>query len=93
MPGMASPEELNRLWNAPPEEADILFLQLMIPHHRVAIPMARAVLERTDRPEVERLATAIAASQKGEINIMQEMLKSLGEEPVEGSPSHTHEHH
>jgi uncharacterized protein (DUF305 family) len=70
-----------------------MFLRLMIPHHKAALPMARAVLERTDRPEVRRLATAIASSQKGEIKIMQEMLKSRGERPEQGSPSHTHEHH
>jgi uncharacterized protein (DUF305 family) len=93
MPGMASPEEINRLRGAPPEEADKMFLRLMIPHHQAALPMARAVLDRTDRPEVERLATAIAASQKGEIKIMREMLRSRGEKPEQGSPSHTHEHH
>jgi uncharacterized protein (DUF305 family) len=93
MPGMASPEEINRLRGAPPEEADKMFLRLMIPHHKAALPMARAVLERTDRTEVERLATAIAASQKGEIKIMREMLMSRGEKPEQGSPSHTHEHH
>src|ERR687896_697200 len=87
MPGMASPEEINRLRDAPPEEADRMFLRLMIPHHKAALPMARAVLERTDRPEVRSLATAIASSQKGEIKIMQEMLKSRGEWPEQGSPS------
>ena len=93
MPGMASPEEINHLRDAPPDEADKMFLRLMIPHHKAALPMARSVLERTDRPEVRRLATAIASSQKGEIKIMQEMLKSRGEKPEQGSPSHTHEHH
>src|ERR687898_303092 len=93
MPGMASPEEINRLRGAPPEEADKMFLRLMIPHHQAALPMARAILDRTDRPEVKRLATAIAASQKGEIKIMREMLKSRGEKPGVGSPSHTREHH
>ena len=58
MPGMATPEEIDRLSEAAPEEADVLFLRLMIPHHRAAIPMAEAVLEKTDRPEVEQLAQA-----------------------------------
>src|SRR5215213_5552344 len=49
MPGMASPEEINRLRGAPPEGADKMFLRLMIPHHQAALPMARAVLDRTDR--------------------------------------------
>jgi uncharacterized protein (DUF305 family) len=92
MPGMASPEEINRLRDAPPDEADEMFLRLMIRHHKAALPMARAVLERTDRPEVRRLATAIVSSQKGEIRIMQEMLKSRGGKPEQGSPSHTREH-
>ena len=95
MPGMASPREINRLRNASPGEADKLFLQLMIPHHQAAVPMAEAILERSDRPVVERLAGAIVASQKGEIEIMREMLESRGEEPSEGSGSHSHagEHH
>lgn len=82
MPGMASPEELNDLQQASPEEADTLFLQLMISHHEAALPMAEAVLEETDRPEVERLAGAIAASQRGEIEMMKGLLNQRGV-PVE----------
>src|SRR3712207_4100223 len=52
MPGMASPEEIERLQNAPPEEADKLFFRLMIPHHQAAVPMAEAAMEQSDRPEV-----------------------------------------
>jgi uncharacterized protein (DUF305 family) len=83
MPGMASQEEVNRLRDLPPEEADRLFLQLMIPHHKAAIPMANAVLERTSNPAVERLANAIVASQETEISIMQEMLRDMGPNPPE----------
>jgi len=83
MPGMASPEELDELQKASPQEAEVLFLQLMIPHHEAALPMAEAVLEETDREEVERLATAIAASQEAEIHTMQELLQRRGV-PVEG---------
>ncbi|BBL81093.1 DUF305 domain-containing protein [Rubrobacter xylanophilus] len=91
MPGMATPEEINRLRSAPPEEADRLFLRLMIEHHRGAIPMARAALERTDRPEVERLAEAILRSQRGEIQIMQEMLEERGgAEPADRGAGHHH---
>src|SRR5918999_4944001 len=56
MPGMASPEEIERLRNASPEEADELFLQLMIRHHRAAVPMAGAVVGGTDLPEGGNLA-------------------------------------
>ena len=93
MPGMASPEELNDLQRASPEEADVLFLQLMIPHHEAAIPMSEAVLEETDRPEVERLAGAIAASQQGEIEMMKGLLNQRGvavEEESAGPDEHSH---
>ncbi len=78
MPGMASPQELDELQRATSEEADVLFLQLMIPHHEAATPMAEAVLEETDRPEVERLAGAIIASQQSEIQLMQGLLNQRG---------------
>lgn len=81
MPGMATREEINALRDMPPEEMDRQFLRLMIPHHRGAIPMARAVLDRTDRPEVERLASSIVASQSAEIKAMQDMLRRMGEKP------------
>jgi uncharacterized protein (DUF305 family) len=88
MPGMATPEEVNRLRNAPPEEADAMFLRLMIPHHQAAVPMAEAILKETDRPEVERLASAIVASQRTEIATMRDMLKDMGEEaPAEELPN------
>jgi uncharacterized protein (DUF305 family) len=82
MPGMATPEELNRLMEAPPKEADTLFLLLMIPHHKGAIPMIEAVLERTDRPEVRRLAEYMAASQRQEIALMRSMLRQEDMAPV-----------
>jgi len=73
MPGMATPQEIDRLKEAPPEEADEQFLWLMIRHHRAAIPMAEVILDRTDRPEVRQLAQAIAASQRQEIRTMKAM--------------------
>ena len=82
MPGMATPEELNRLMEASPEEADTLFLLLMIPHHKGAIPMIEAVLDRTDRPEVRRLAEYMAASQRQEIELMRGMLRQEEMAPV-----------
>jgi uncharacterized protein (DUF305 family) len=78
MPGMASPEEINDLQQASPEEAEVLFLQLMIPHHEAAVPMAEAVLEKTDRKEVERLAGSIVASQQAEIELMRGLLQRRG---------------
>ena len=94
MPGMASPEEIERLQKASSEEADKMFFRLMIPHHQAAVPMAEAVIEETDRPEVENLAGAIAASQEGESEVMRDMLEERGAEAPSGShgDGHTHSH-
>ena len=89
MPGMASPEEVRRLGELPPKEADKHFLRLLIPHHRAALGMTEAVIGETDRPEVEELAGAIAASQKAEISTMEEMLRKRGgEAPAGGDGMH-----
>lgn len=93
MPGMASPEGIERLQQASPEEADRLYLQLMIPHHRAAVPMSEAALEGSDEPVVEDLADAVIATQKGEIRLMQDLLEARGAEAPSGSHSHgSHSH-
>jgi uncharacterized protein (DUF305 family) len=77
MPGMATPDEIDRLYTLPPDRADILFLRLMIAHHETAIPMAQAVLKRTDEPEVRQLATSIIGSQRAEIENMKAMVEKM----------------
>jgi uncharacterized protein (DUF305 family) len=92
MPGMATPDEIDRLYTLPTDRADVLFLRLMIAHHEAAIPMAQAVLKRTDEPEVRQLATSIIESQRAEIENMKAMVdKMVGDsaevdlEPAQGS--------
>jgi uncharacterized protein (DUF305 family) len=84
MPGMATPQEVDRLDELPPDEADEMFLRLMISHHGAAIPMAKAVLGEAPSPAVEQLAQAIVASQRAEIEVMQGMLRDMGAPPAEG---------
>ncbi len=79
MPGMASPEDVAKLRELPSEEADVRLLELMIPHHRAALGMTEAILRETDHPAVEELAGAIAASQRAEIAVMEEMLRERGQ--------------
>ena len=93
MPGMATPEEIEVLREAPPEEAEKRFLRLMIPHHQAAVPMAEAVLKETDRPEVRQLAGAIVASQKAEIEVMRDLLAERGAKPEGESQPHGGHHH
>jgi uncharacterized protein (DUF305 family) len=92
MPGMATPDEITRLSQLPPDRADVLFLRLMIAHHAAAIPMAQAILKRTDEPEVRELARSIIGSQTAEIANMKDMVeKKVGDsaqvdlEPANGS--------
>jgi uncharacterized protein (DUF305 family) len=76
MPGMASPEEIDRLSKVPPGVADVLFLRLMIPHHQAAIPMSEAILKRTDVPYIRQLAQSIIASQRAEIQNMKAIIEA-----------------
>jgi len=92
MPGMATPEEIEALQKAPPQEAERRFLRLMIPHHQAAVPMAEAALEETDRPEVRQLAEAIVTSQKAEIEVMKDLLEERGAKPEGGSQPHGGHH-
>lgn len=82
MPGMATPEQLNQLRALTDVEADGLFLQLMILHHRYGVIMGQAVLELTQRPEVQALAQSIVNAQTIEIATMQDLLQRKGFPPV-----------
>jgi uncharacterized protein (DUF305 family) len=78
MPGMATEAQLKQLQEATGADAERLFLQLMIAHHDGGIEMADAVLRSTVRPEVRQLASAIATSQRAEVEQMTQMLDALG---------------
>ena len=93
MPGMASAEELNELRNAEGEEAEEIFLRLMIPHHQAAVPMSEAVIERSDNEAVTSLAQSIADAQKSEIEVMRDMREERGFEPLGQNGGHDHEGH
>lgn len=77
MPGMATGAQLKQLKDATGRDAARLFLQLMIAHHDGGIEMADAVLASTLRPEVRQLASAIATSQRAEVEQMTDMLHAL----------------
>ena len=74
MPGMATDEQLAELEAASGVEAERLFLELMLEHHRGGVEMAEAVVPLTNREEVQRLAQTIVTGQSGEIEYMQDLL-------------------
>lgn len=51
---------------------DLRFIDAMIPHHQGALEMAEALLQKSTRPELKQLATAIIKAQKQEINEMKQ---------------------
>jgi len=87
MPGMATQAQLNELRDLQGVEADGLFLQLMIAHHRGGVLMGEAALERTKSPEVRTLALAIVNAQTSEIAAMQDLLVRKGFPPVTDEPT------
>ncbi|GAB99197.1 hypothetical protein GONAM_07_01180 [Gordonia namibiensis NBRC 108229] len=83
MPGMASTDELGRLATLSGDEAEKLFLQLMIRHHRGGLEMAQAAYN-DDRsgPATKQLALNMLGDQGNEIGQMSMLLKERGAEPL-----------
>jgi uncharacterized protein (DUF305 family) len=54
-------------------QMDIMFAQMMIPHHQGAIEMT-SMIEGSDNQEVRLLAESIVRSQTEQIELMQELL-------------------
>jgi uncharacterized protein (DUF305 family) len=64
-------------------DADVVFAQQMIPHHRQAVGMSDVVLAKQGvDPRVTDLATAIKAAQGPEITQMQDWLGQWGNPPM-----------
>jgi uncharacterized protein (DUF305 family) len=58
--------------------ADVRFVQLMIPHHRQALEMAKLATSRAADPKVEELAAKIETEQEPEIQTMTAWLTAWG---------------
>lgn len=59
-------------------QADVMFAQMMIPHHRQAVEMAELAATRAADPEVKDLAAKIKAAQDPEIVLMRGWLAQWG---------------
>lgn len=82
MPGMASREQLQALRAASGKKAEVLYLQLMIVHHRAGVEMAQAAVAAAKQPQVVRLARSMVSGQSSEIQAMTAMLSARGAEPM-----------
>jgi hypothetical protein len=83
---ISSMEKMHRAMSsvAPSGASDVDFVQLMLPHHRAAIDMAKSELLFGKSPEMRRLAQEIIANQQSEIDLMQLWLKKHAEERLKG---------
>jgi uncharacterized protein (DUF305 family) len=60
-------------------EVDVMFAQIMIPHHEQAVDMSDMVLSKSNiNPEVTALAKQIKAAQQAEIDMMNAWLEAWG---------------
>jgi uncharacterized protein (DUF305 family) len=57
---------------------DVMFAQMMIPHHQQAVDMAKLAETRASKADVKELAKQIEAAQDPEIQMMSDWLKSWG---------------
>jgi uncharacterized protein (DUF305 family) len=79
---MATDAELEQLRQSSGLDAEILFLQLMVEHHRGGVDMASYAAEHAGEDEVRLAAERMASSQAVEIDAMNDMLVERGADPV-----------
>ena len=63
---------------------DIMFAQMMIPHHEQAVVMAELAVDRTEDSRVLALANEIKAAQDPEIDLMDSWLEQWGVQRLSG---------
>ena len=78
MPGLATAAQIDQLRTLPVAQADVLFLRLMIAHHKAGVAMAQMAGALTNVGVVDRLAATMVAGQQNEIIQMTQMLAARG---------------
>ncbi|MEJ6536974.1 MAG: DUF305 domain-containing protein [Mycobacterium sp.] len=69
---------------------DVMFAQMMIPHHQQAIEVAAMVPDRSSNPDVIALAATIVGEQQPEIDMMTALLLQWNVDPNEMSHESGH---
>ena len=78
MPGLATNEQMVELGDAEGEEAEVMFLELMIAHHLGGIEMAEAEVELGREDLVVQFAQGMVDAQTTEVENMERMLERYG---------------
>ncbi|MFJ9367186.1 DUF305 domain-containing protein [Nocardia sp. NPDC101769] len=82
MPGMATQAELDSLATARGSAAEVLFLQLMLRHHRGGVAMAKAADELIASGPVKEAARGMITAQSQESGLMTIMLAQRDAQPM-----------
>lgn len=82
MPGMASTDELARLWRARGPAFDVLFMQLMTRHHEGGILMAHRAEQGAHLQYVRDAARGMLFEQAQETSMMSAQLHAIGAQPL-----------
>jgi uncharacterized protein (DUF305 family) len=64
--------EMKKMEDATGKEFDLMFLDMMTPHHEGATVMAKEALTKAEHPEIKTLANQIIKEQEAEIKMMAE---------------------
>ena len=68
--------------SADAEPSDVMFAQMMIPHHQQAVVMADLAADRASDPFIRQLAQDIKSAQDPEIKLMSSWLSEWGIDPM-----------
>ena len=79
-PPAASPAAFN--------DTDVMFLQMMVPHHQQGIEIVKVAQQRTTNPDLNTLAAAIEVTQVSEVDTMSGWLASWGQSPTADPSAH-----
>ena len=74
-----SPDEAEAIDEPTWTDADVEFVQMMIPHHQQALEMTALVEDRAADPDLAQLAERIEVSQQDEIALLEKWLSQRGE--------------
>jgi uncharacterized protein (DUF305 family) len=74
-------------------EADLMFLDMMIPHHQQGVQAAEMAQTRAQRPEVKEMASKMHADQKREIDMMKEWRTRWYADAPQAAMQEMHEMH
>jgi uncharacterized protein (DUF305 family) len=96
-PGPAAVRASSPAASAPPlpagvNAADVMFVQMMLPHHRQGLQVVRLAKERAAREEVKILAAAIETTQSAEVEMMAGWLRTW-KQPEATTDPHAHDAH